>query len=104
MSRVIFPDPEIWTTTRKDTSMTTNVPSDNAAIVAMARDFQVTYHLTDSGDDLIGVCVEDDEIGEFAMMLTKEQAQKVATRLTALLCALPEVRAAKQRRENRENN
>lgn len=79
-----------------------NPPSDDTVIVAMARDFQVAHHINESGHDLIGICIEDEQIGEFAMMLTKEQAQKVATRLTALLCALPEVRAAKERNNKGE--
>lgn len=101
--RVIFLPPDYWNNPPpKENEMTTNGPSDNAVIVAMTSDFQITYHLTDSGDDLIGICVEDEQIGEFAMMLTKEQAQKVATRLTALLCTLPEVRAAKKRQQGEQ--
>lgn len=80
-----------------------DTPSDNTVIVAMARGFQVTHNLTASGDDIIGIYVEDDQIGEFCLALTVDQAQKVATRLTALLCALPEVRAAKERK-HKENN
>ena len=78
-------------------------PSDNTVIVAMAHDFQVTHSLTDSGADIVGIYVEDEQIGEFCLALSVEQAQKVATRLTALLCTLPEVRAAKERK-NKENN
>lgn len=78
-------------------------PSDDTVIVAIARDFQVTHHLSDSGADIIGIYVEDEQIGEFCLTLSVNQAQRVATRLTALLCALPEVRAAKER-NNKENN
>lgn len=100
--KVIFPPADFWTNPPKENQVTTNGPSETAVIVALTRDFRITHHLTDSGNDLIGICVEDEQIGELALMLTKEQAQRVATRLTALLCALPEVREAKKRQQGEE--
>lgn len=77
-------------------------PSDKTVIVAAARDVTCTYHLSHSGDDLLGIYCEDEQIGEFAMVLSVEQAKKVTMRLTALLCSLPEVRAAHQKKENNQ--
>ena len=76
-------------------------PSNNTVIVASARDATCTYHLTDSGDDLLGIYVVDEQIGEFCTVLTVEQAKRVCMRLTALLCALPDVRAAHQKKGNK---
>lgn len=79
-------------------------PSEKTVIVTATREVQVMHHLTDSGDDLLGIFCEDETIGEFYMALSVEQAKRVAMRMTALLCALPEVRAAAIERKDKEDD
>ena len=71
-----------------------HIEPDPETVIVTADDIDYVYQRTDSGDDVLGLLIDDPILGSLFVALAVEQAADISTRLGGLVATIDDVRAA----------
>jgi hypothetical protein len=70
-----------------------HIETDPETVIVIADELDHAYQRTDSGDDVVGLLIEDPTLGHFCVALSIDQATDIATNLSGMVANMGQIRA-----------
>lgn len=75
-----------------------SIEPDPETVIITPDELDYVYQRTDSGDDVLGLLIDDPLLGSLFVALSTEQATTIATNLGGMVANIDQVRAEWERR------